>query len=62
MGQSYKYERLFTIVVDLMGIGPMTDSEKYGDINLDTVGHIAERQTSFIIPNLQKMGIANLKR
>ena len=60
--QSYKYKRVFIIVVDSMGIGPMPDSEKYGDVNVDTLGHIAERQTSFIIPNLQKMGIANLKK
>ena len=60
--QSHKYKRVFIIVVDSMGIGPMPDSEKYGDIDVDTLGHIAERQKSFIIPNLQKMGIANLKK
>ena len=59
--QAHKYKRVFVIVVDSMGIGPMPDSEKYGDINVDTLGHIAEKQTSFKIPNLQKMGIANLK-
>ena len=59
--QSFKYKRVFVIVVDSMGIGPMPDSEKYGDKNVDTLGHIAQKQTSFIIPNLQKMGIANLK-
>ena len=51
--QSYKYKRVFIIVVDSMGIGPMPDSEKYGDKNVDTLGHIAQKQTSFIIPNLQ---------
>ena len=60
--QSHKYKRVFIIVVDSMGIGPIPDSEKYGDINVDTLGHIAEKQTSFIIPNLQKLGIANLKK
>ena len=60
--QAQKYKRVFIIVVDSMGIGPMPDSEKYGDVNVDTLGHIAEKQTSFKIPNLQKMGIANLKK
>ena len=60
--QNHKYKRVFVIVVDSMGIGPMPDSEKYGDINVDTLGHIAEKQTSFVIPNLQKMGITNLKK
>ena len=60
--QSHKYKRVFVIVVDSMGIGPMPDSPKYGDDGVDTLGHIAEKQTSFIIPNLQKMGIGNLKK
>ena len=60
--QTQKYKRVFIIVVDSMGIGPMPDSEKYGDTDVDTLGHIAEKQTSFKIPNLQKMGIANLKK
>ena len=55
-----KYNRIFTIVIDSLGIGQMDDSEKYGDINVDTLGHIAESVESFNIPNLQKMGIANL--
>ena len=60
--QDYKYKRVFLIVVDSMGVGAMPDSEKYGDVNVDTLGHIAEKQTSFVIPNLQKMGIGNLKK
>ena len=60
--QSHKYKRVFVIVVDSMGIGQMPDSEKYGDINVDTLGHIADKQTKFVIPNLQKLGIANLKK
>lgn len=58
----YKYKRVFVIVIDSMGIGPMPDSEKYGDKGVDTLGHIADKQTTFKIPNLQKMGIANLKK
>ena len=50
--QAHKYKRVFVIVVDSMGIGKMPDSEKYGDIDVDTLGHIADKQTSFIIPNL----------
>ncbi len=32
----------------------MNDSEKYGDVNVDTLGHIAESVDTFNIPNLQK--------
>lgn len=55
-----RYKRVFVIVMDSLGIGAMKDSEKYGDIGVDTLGHIAESVTSFDIPNLQKLGLANL--
>lgn len=55
-----KYKRIFTIVIDSLGIGAMEDSKKYGDVNVDTLGHIAESVDTFNIPNLQRMGIANL--
>lgn len=56
-----KYNRIFTIVVDSLGIGEMKDSKEYGDIGVDTLGHIAEAVESFNIPNLQKLGLANLR-
>lgn len=55
-----KYNRIFTIVVDSLGIGAMEDSKKFGDIGVDTLGHISESVEKFNIPNLQKLGIANL--
>lgn len=55
-----KYNRIFTIVVDSLGIGPMSDSPEYGDVGVDTLGHIAET-VALHVPNLQKLGIANLK-
>lgn len=57
-----KYKRIFTIVIDSLGIGAMEDSKKYGDVNVDTLGHIAESVDTFNIPNLQRMGIANLHK
>ncbi|MGG5460461.1 phosphopentomutase [Clostridium sp. B9] len=57
---SKKYKRIFTIVIDSLGVGQMKDSKEYGDVNVDTLGHIAESVDTFNIPNLQKMGIANL--
>ncbi|MGL4740588.1 MAG: phosphopentomutase [Sarcina sp.] len=55
-----KYKRIFTIVIDSLGVGEMPDAEKFGDYNVDTLGHIADSVESFNIPNLQKIGIANL--
>lgn len=55
-----KYKRIFIIVLDSLGIGEMEDSFKYGDIGVNTLGHIAENVENLTIPNLQKLGIANL--
>ena len=55
-----KYKRIFTIVVDSLGIGAMEDSYKFGDIAVDTLGHISESVENFNIPNLQKLGLTNL--
>lgn len=58
---NYRYKRIFVIVVDSMGIGAMEDSKKFGDAGADTLGHISEKMKEFHIPNLQKLGLANLK-
>lgn len=55
-----KYKRIFTIVIDSLGIGAMEDSEQFGDKGVNTLGHIAERMEDFQIPNLRRLGIANL--
>ena len=56
-----KYKRIFTIVIDSLGVGEMEDAKEYGDVNVDTLGHIADSVESFNVPNLEKMGIANLR-
>ena len=55
-----KYQRIFTIVLDSLGVGAMPDAAEYGDAGCDTLGHIAARTENFKIPNLQKLGMANL--
>lgn len=55
-----KYKRIFTIVIDSLGAGAMSDAAEYGDAGTDTLGHISESVDSFFIPNLQKLGMANL--
>lgn len=55
-----KYNRIFVVVLDSLGIGEAPDSPEYGDVGVDTLGHIAETVSDFHIPNLQKLGIANL--
>ena len=54
------YRRIFTIVLDSLGIGEMKDSSEYGDIGVNTFGHIAEKVPGLQIPNLQRLGLVNL--
>lgn len=55
-----KYNRIFTIVIDSFGAGEEPDAAKFGDVGSDTMGHIAEHMDHWKIPNLQKLGLANL--
>lgn len=38
----------------------MPDSEAFGDVGVDTFGHIADTVKTMEIPNLKKLGILNL--
>ena len=55
-----KFQRIFIIVMDSLGVGAMPDSDRFGDIGVNTLGHISESVESLHIPNLQKLGMANL--
>lgn len=55
-----EYKRVFVIVLDSLGVGAMPDSEKFGDVGVDTFGHILDRTGTLDIPNLTKLGMLNL--
>ena len=55
-----KFNRVFVIVMDSLGVGAMPASEKFGDVGVNTLGHISESVDTFEIPNLQKLGMANI--
>ena len=55
-----KYKRIFVIVMDSLGVGAMDDSPQFGDVDVNTLGHISQSVDSLCMPNLQKMGMANL--
>lgn len=56
----HNYQRIFVIVIDSLGAGAAADAAEYGDTGSDTLGHISQSVDTFEIPNLQKLGIANL--
>lgn len=55
-----KYKRVFTIVIDSLGVGAAPNAKDYDDEGCDTLGHIDEHMPNFHIPNLAKLGLANL--
>lgn len=55
-----KYQRIFTIVIDSLGVGAMSDAALYGDEGADTLAHIDACMPHFHIPNLARLGLANL--
>lgn len=55
-----EYNRVFVIVLDSLGVGAMPDSENFGDVGVDTFGHILDRMGTLDIPNLTKLGMLNL--
>lgn len=55
-----EYKRIFVIVMDSLGVGAMEDSPEFGDVDVNTLGHISQAVERLEIPNLRKMGIANL--
>ena len=60
MENHYKYKRIFTIVIDSLGIGAMPDGADYNDEGADTLGHIDAHMETFHIPNLAALGLTRL--
>lgn len=52
-------KRVFIIVLDSFGIGAMPDSEKYGDIGVNTLASVAASPL-FKAENLRKLGLFNI--
>ena len=55
------YKRIFVVVMDSVGIGEAPDAELFGDKGADTLGHIAERMNGLHMPNLEKLGLSNIR-
>ncbi len=54
-----KFNRIFLIVLDSLGVGEADDASKFDDIGANTLGHIIEK-TNQDYPNLKKLGFLNL--
>ena len=58
MGQ---INRVNVIVLDSVGIGYLPDAEKFGDQGAATLPHIAEELGGLDLPNLEKLGLGNIR-
>lgn len=56
----YKYKRVFTIVLDSLGIGDAKDAESYGDLGTNTLKHICDQYPQIEVPNLEGLGLGEL--
>ncbi len=56
-----RFDRFILIVLDGFGVGEMPDAGDWGDAGSDTLGNIA-RQRPLRIPNLCRLGLANIRR
>jgi len=53
-------KRFIVIVLDSAGIGEAPDSKAYGDEGSNTIGHISQLVRDFSLPNLERLGLANI--
>ncbi|WP_316569730.1 phosphopentomutase [Neobacillus sp. YIM B06451] len=61
MSKKLKFNRIFLIVMDSVGIGEAPDAEKFGDKGSDTLGHIAEAMNGLNMPNMGNLGLSNIR-
>ncbi len=55
-----RFKRVTLIVLDSVGIGEMSDAERFGDKGTNTLVHIAEEMKGLKLPHLGKMGLSNI--
>lgn len=57
----FKFNRIFLIVMDSVGIGEAPDAEEFGDAGADTLGHIAEKMQGLKMPVMDSLGLTKIK-
>lgn len=55
-----QFNRIHVIVLDSVGIGESPDAHLFGDVGANTLGHIGEAMDGLQLPNMGRMGLANI--
>lgn len=56
-----KFNRIFLIVMDSVGIGEAPDAKEFNDEGADTLGHIAQEMNGLNMPNMDRLGLTRVK-
>lgn len=60
MKRTYRFKRIFIIVMDSVGIGAAPDADRFGDAGSHTLRHIAQRMNGLHVPVLSKLGLGHM--
>ncbi len=55
------FKKIHVVVMDSVGIGEAPDADNFGDVGSDTLGHIAEEMNGLTMPNLEALGLSNIR-
>ena len=53
--------RAIILLLDSVGCGEAPDAAAFGDVGSDTLGHVAAACPEFALPNLQALGLGNIR-
>ena len=55
------FKKIHVIVMDSVGIGEAPDAHQFGDTGADTLGHIADKMNGLTMPNMESLGLSNIR-
>jgi phosphopentomutase len=55
-----RFQRIFVIVADSLGVGALEDAANYNDTGTNTFQHASYSKVDFSIPTLEKLGVGNI--
>ena len=55
------FKKIHVVVMDSVGIGEAPDAANFGDEGADTLGHIAEKMNGLTMPNMESLGLSNIR-
>jgi phosphopentomutase len=55
------FKRIHLVVMDSVGIGEASDAANFDDFGVDTLGHIATACGGLKMPNMERLGVSNIR-